>query len=304
MKALDLFCGATGGWHFGFNAAGIDVVAGCEFDPWRRAVYAARYGVPVYPDVRTLTGEQVTRDHGPIDIVCGSPPCQDASSANAKGKGVDGERTGLFFDAIRIAGELRPRWVCLENVPGLRARGYDRVHDALEALGYEVRPVVVGAWHAGAPHRRNRVVVVASLPAVFRETVAGCQSDRVGTLAVADADETGRGRLGAPARHGHEPQGGVASNAAGAGLAIRQDERRDGDQEQPSAIGAMLARWSGWNGGPPALGGMDDGVSAALAARRGLGRACLAAYGDSFVPIFPELIGRFIRHTDAQGLTP
>ncbi|MCM0018824.1 MAG: DNA cytosine methyltransferase [Tagaea sp.] len=358
MKALDLFCGAAGGWHFGLARAGIEVVAGCEADPWRRAVYSQRYGVPVYPDIRTLTARQVFDDHGSIDVVCGSPPCQDASTANAKGQGVAGARTGLFFDALALIAGLRPTWVCLENVPGLRTRGYDRVHDGLESIGYDCRPIVVGARHAGAPHRRNRVVVVANLPrvgrgsrgawgfgagdprqpqqafhdadpaTVCRSTVAGCQSDRdragalpdthghgehgkpghfdmAGALGrtFTDGHEAGRGRLGAPAGHGGEPQSGVASNAAGAGLALGQDERGDGGEEQPAAIGAMLARWSGWNGGPPALGGVDDGVSAALAARRGLGRACLAAYGDSFVPIFPELLGRFIRNVELDGVT-
>jgi DNA (cytosine-5)-methyltransferase 1 len=332
MRALDLFCGAAGGWHFGLSRAGIDVVAGCEADPWRRTVYQARYGVPVYPDVQTLTGEQVLADHGPIDLVAGSPPCQDASTANTSGRGVDGERTGLFFDAIRLVGELRPRWVAFENVPGLRARGIDRVLSGLEELGYAARPLVVGAVHAGAPHLRKRVVIVADLQAVARPALARGQSDRVAAGASADADETGRRRMGATERHGTKPQGGVAlphadqvafgarcnsakqegwaepqvgvaRNAAGAGLPLGQDQQGDGREEQPAAVGAGLRAWDRWNGGPPALGGVDDGISAALAARRGLGRACLAAYGDAFVPIFPELIGRAILDIEYQGVT-
>jgi DNA (cytosine-5)-methyltransferase 1 len=338
MRALDLFCGAAGGWHLGLARAGIEVVAGCEADPWRRTVYQARYGVPVYPDVQTLTGEQVLADHGPIDLVAGSPPCQDASTANTSGRGVDGERTGLFFDAIRLVGELRPRWVAFENVPGLRARGIDRVLSGLEALGYAARPLVVGAVHAGAPHLRKRVVIVADLqgvgrgqgrprrsdpghsrkpeqafhdahaPTMLGAALARGQSDRVATGAYASADTVqpiavGRrapgGRFGGP----EETQGGVARNAAGAGLSLGQDQQGDGREEQPSAVGAGLRAWDRWNGGPPALGGVDDGIPAALAARRGLGRACLAAYGDAFVPIFPELIGRAILNIDRQGVT-
>ena len=190
-------------------------------------------------------------------------------------KGVDGERTGLFFEAIRLVGELRPRWVCLENVPGLRARGYDRIQDALEALDYECRPVVVGAWHAGAPHRRNRVVVVANLSTVFPNTVAGRQSDRAGARAAADASQSIAvrrtaigGRIGGtetaardgaipdahsdglwlqPGRrsgaHGSEttePQGGVARNADGAGTGARarramRPRRRTADRYRSSA---------------------------------------------------------------------
>ena len=127
MKALDLFCGAAGGWSLGLHRAGVRTVAACEFDPWRRAVFARNFrGVRMYDDVRTLTGERLRADGIIPDIVAGSPPCQDASSANAKGKGIDGERTGLFLDFIRIVREIRPRWALAENVPGLRNRGGPR----------------------------------------------------------------------------------------------------------------------------------------------------------------------------------
>lgn len=116
-----------------------------------------------YDDVRTLTANRIAADCGRLpSVIVGSPPCQDASVANTTGRGVDGERTGLFFDAIRLVGECRPVWACFENVPGLRTRGADRVLAALEALGYTCWPLVVGAWHAGAPHRRNRVWIVAA----------------------------------------------------------------------------------------------------------------------------------------------
>ena len=64
-----------------------------------------------------------------------------------------------------------------------------------------------------------------------------------------------------------------------------------------------LARGREWNGGPPALGRVDDGISEALASRRGLGRACLSAFGDAFVPIFPELIGRALLDIERHGAT-
>lgn len=93
-------------------------------------------------------------------LVCGGFPCQDASLAG-RGGGIEGARTGLWSEMARIVGECRPRWVLAENVPGLRSRGADRVCADLEALGYRVWPLVVGAVHAGAPHRRRRVFVVA-----------------------------------------------------------------------------------------------------------------------------------------------
>jgi hypothetical protein len=121
-RTLDLFCGAAGGWSLGLHRAGFTTVAACEVDPWRRSVFGRNNpGVVLYDDVRTLGADRLLRDLGFLpEIVCGSPPCQDASTANTKGRGVDGERTGLFFDAVRIVREVRPRWVLLENVPGPR----------------------------------------------------------------------------------------------------------------------------------------------------------------------------------------
>ena len=144
--------------------AGYEPMAACEADPWRRAAFAKNFpDVRLYDDVRALGAARLLRDFGFLPpVIVGSPPCQDASSANANGKGVDGERTGLFFEAIRIIAECRPVWCCLENVPGLRTRGVDRVLAGLEEAGYAVWPLVVGAVHVGAPHRRNRVWIVAA----------------------------------------------------------------------------------------------------------------------------------------------
>ena len=376
MRCLDLFCGAAGGWTLGLHRAGWKTVAACEADPWRRAVFQHNWpGVVMFDDVRTLTARSLA-GLGPLDAIVGSPPCQDASTANTKGRGVDGERTGLFFDAVRLVREVRPRWVCFENVPGLRARGYDRVHDALEAAGYAVRPLVVGAWHAGAPHKRNRVWIIANLSGVGRgqgrtgrpdpgderepeqafhdavsgglpealEGAAGRDERRVlgsrgeagpgvGICPEAGTDDAHAAPMFGPALARGEPDGigtGVAADAdgrqptqpgriaagrfdlgAGTGrsdarhpdqtrLAQREGEPGYARQEQPTAFGASLSAWDHWNGGAPDLGRVDDGVSRALAARRGIGRACLAAYGDAVIPAITEAIGRTILMLDAD----
>ena len=85
-----------------------------------------------------------------------APPCQDISTANTKGKGVEGERSGLYFEAIRIIGEVRPRWFALENSANLRTRGADAVLAALEAIGYTCWSFVVRAGDSGANHERPR----------------------------------------------------------------------------------------------------------------------------------------------------
>lgn len=158
MRVLDLFSAAAGGWSLGMHRAGYRTIAACEVIPWRRALYSQNNpGVPVYDDVTTLTAERLIRDIGYLpDVIVGSPPCQDISSANTKGQGVDGERSKLYFEAVRLVDECRPRWFALENSANLRTRGADRVIDALEAIGYTCWPFVVSAGDIGANHPRKR----------------------------------------------------------------------------------------------------------------------------------------------------
>ena len=205
LTVLDLFSAAAGGWSLGLHRAGFVTLAACEAVDWRRALYASNNpGVPIYDDVRTLTAARLVSDLGRLpDIIVGSPPCQDISSANTKGKGVEGERSGLYHEAVRLVGECRPRWYAFENSSNLRTRGADTIIPALEALGYTCWPFVVRASDIRANHERPRSWLI------------GCDLDQV-----ADADRNrwtdGRswGRSGFdlplsddpfhPARLGHE----------------------------------------------------------------------------------------------------
>ncbi len=160
-RVLDLFSG-IGGLSLGLHWAGMRTAAFCESDPFARTVLRRHWpGVPIYPDIRTLDARQLADDGVPLPwLVCGGFPCQDTSLAG-RGAGIAGARTGLWSHMARLVAELQPRWVVAENVPGLRSRGADRVLHDLEAEGYACWPLVVGAVHAGAPHRRARVWVVA-----------------------------------------------------------------------------------------------------------------------------------------------
>lgn len=196
MRVLDLFSG-IGGFSLGLHWAGMHTVAFCESDPFARRVLARHWpGVPCYPDVRRLAAADLRTDGVPRpDLVCGGFPCQDVSTAGPGG-GLDGPRTGLWREMERLVAELRPAWVLAENVPALRVRGADRVLAGLETLGYAVWPLVVGAAHAGAPHRRGRVFVVGRLGVAV--------GDALGHTLLADAGGAGlEGRLagstGAPA---------------------------------------------------------------------------------------------------------
>src|SRR5690606_28720166 len=85
-----------------------------------------------FDDVRTVGAHNLA----PVDLICGGFPCQDISVAG-KGAGLDGERSGLWVEFARIVRELRPRFVVVENVPALLARGFGRVLGDLAACGYD-----------------------------------------------------------------------------------------------------------------------------------------------------------------------
>lgn len=161
MRVLDLFSG-IGGFSLGLHWAGMRTIAFCERDSWCRSILGRHWpGVPLYGDVRLLTAGRLRVDGvAAPDLVCGGFPCQDVSAAG-KGGGIGGARSGLWHEMERLVAELRPAWVVAENSPALRVRGADRVCAGLEALGYACWPLVVGAAHAGAPHLRERVFVLA-----------------------------------------------------------------------------------------------------------------------------------------------
>jgi DNA (cytosine-5)-methyltransferase 1 len=96
----------------------------------------------------------------PVDVLCGGFPCQDLSYAG-RGAGIDGARSGLWGEFARLVRELRPRYVIVENVPALLTRGLGRVLADLAACGYDAEWDCVPASAVGAPHRRDRVWLVA-----------------------------------------------------------------------------------------------------------------------------------------------
>ena len=161
MRVLSLFSG-IGGFDIGLERAGMQPVAFCEFDPYCQAVLKRHWpGVPIYDDVRTLSADTLRRDGvWPIDVIAGGFPCQDLSYAG-KRAGIEGERSGLWSEFARLIGEVRPRFAIMENVSGLLSAGHGRVLGDLAALGYDAAWDCVPASAVGAPHRRDRVWIVA-----------------------------------------------------------------------------------------------------------------------------------------------
>ncbi len=152
-----LFAG-IGGFDLGLERAGMVCKWQVELDDYASRVLAKHWpNVPRHDDVRTFPTAE--RDWS-VDLVCGGFPCQDISIAG-KGAGLAGERSGLWYEFARILGDIRPRWAIIENVPALTSRGLDAVLCDLASLGFDAEWHVIPASAVGAPHRRERIWIVA-----------------------------------------------------------------------------------------------------------------------------------------------
>jgi DNA (cytosine-5)-methyltransferase 1 len=195
VNVVSLFSG-VGGLDLGLERAGHRVVFQAEIDPWRRRVLAWHWpGIPCYedvvnvardgtqrrgadvvagrrrPDATTATEPRPVRRRvaepedgaAAVGLLCGGFPCQDVSVAGRRA-GLDGTRSGLFFEFARIAAELRPAWILVENVPGLLSsadgRDFAVVLATLADLGYGLAWRVLDARYFGVPQRRRRVFIV------------------------------------------------------------------------------------------------------------------------------------------------
>ena len=175
MNELALFAGAGGG-ILGGHLLGWRTVCAVEIEPYPASVLLARQNdgilppFPVWDNVCTFDGRPW---RGIVDVVSGGFPCQDISLAG-KGAGITGERSGLWSEMARIIGEVRPRFVFVENSPALITRGLGTVLGDLAALGYDCRWTVLGAADVGAPHKRDRLWIVAHASDGIRRQDAGC----------------------------------------------------------------------------------------------------------------------------------
>ncbi len=162
MNELALFAGAGGG-ILGGLLLGWRTVCAVEINEYCRDVLMQRQNdgclepFPIWDDIRTFDGRPW---RGIVDVVSGGFPCQDISCAG-KGKGLGGERSGLWSEMARVIGEVRPRYVFVENSPMLTSRGLGSVLGDLAEMGYDARWGVLGAGDAGGLHERNRLWIVA-----------------------------------------------------------------------------------------------------------------------------------------------
>jgi DNA (cytosine-5)-methyltransferase 1 len=158
MTCGDLFAG-IGGMSLGLERAGFTVRWQVETEPYCENVLARHWpAVARRRDVRFAGAATLER----VDLIAGGFPCQDISSARTRNRrrGLDGQRSGLWSAMHRLVGELRPRWLLVENSPTWR-RWMPEVRADLAGIGYAAVPLVVSAGFVGAPHPRPRGFVVA-----------------------------------------------------------------------------------------------------------------------------------------------
>lgn len=156
LKMLDLFSG-IGGFSLAASwTGGIETVAFCEIEPYCQKVLHKHWpDVPIYPDIKQLRGEDI----GSVDIVCGGFPCQPFSCAG-KQRGKEDDRY-LWPEMFRVIQETKPTWVIGENVANFVNMGLDDCFSDLEGQGYEVQPFIIPACGVNAPHRRDRIWIIA-----------------------------------------------------------------------------------------------------------------------------------------------
>ncbi len=172
MTHGSLFAG-IGGFDLGFERAGIKTVWQVEIDPFCRKVLEKNF-----PHARRFS--DITEVHGglesvcwnyrpfrlcddcltPVDVLSGGFPCQDVSEAG-KRAGIDGDRSGLWREYLRVIRELRPRFAAVENVAALLNRGIERVLGDLADIGYDAEWEVVGVDAIGASQHRERIWILA-----------------------------------------------------------------------------------------------------------------------------------------------
>ena len=235
MRFGSLFSG-IGGIDLGLERAGMECAWQVENDDYCQRVLAKHWpNVPRYGDIKEVDFARLE----PVELLAGGFPCQDLSYAG-KGLGLSGARSGLWSEFKRAVRVVRPRYVLVENVPGLLGRGMGAVLGDLASLGYDVEWESIPAAAVGAPHLRWRVFVVA---------YAEC-GGRVGTLSYLREHYAPR-RLEWLKAEDH----GLSGEAGGEPGVLADAERPEWWQGQPGRDepNRTTSKWEETAGGPRAL---------------------------------------------------
>jgi len=304
MNELALFAGGGGG-ILGGLLLGWRTRCAVEIDAYARRVILARqrdgilHPFPIWDDITTFDGKP---SRGHIDIITGGFPCQDISAAG-RGAGIDGERSGLWREMARVICEVGPRFVLVENSPMLVHRGLGRVLGDMATMGFNARWGVLGAIDAGAPHRRERIWIVADAKKQHRaidgqaapvsgrcsQVMADANCQRLEAErpeqqaakpcergeALADASRFRARQRSEWERTGASGEPGDVSDPDRPGLEIGQSQPDDHGSQQPTAERAD------WWEPEPSVGGMAHGLAPGMDqfATDAAGNLCRVAKG-------------------------
>ena len=262
LKVLDLFSG-IGGFSLGLERAGMRTVAFCEIEEFPRRILRKHWpDVPIFEDIRKLHAEDLPEA---IDVICGGYPCQPFSIAG-KRRGKDDDRY-LWPEVVRLIRELdqagrKPGWCLFENVTGYVSLGLDQALSDLEGEDYACWPVIIPACAVNAPHRRDRVWIIAH------------------------CDHVGRKECDLPSKPGDKRQSVRRSNAkiSPADSESEQDRGifRPWFQTDPESGCDWRGKTEEWTTESP-ICDSDNGIPDRVAR--------LKALGNAVVPQIPELIG-------------
>jgi DNA (cytosine-5)-methyltransferase 1 len=247
----DLFSG-IGGFSLGLERAGMRTAWFAEVDPYASAVLKKHWPeVPNHGDVRSIRAGSVER----VDVLCGGFPCQPFSSAGKRG-GTSDDRY-LWPEMLRVIQELKPTWVCGENVTHIDRVALEHVVSDLEACGYETAPpLVIPACAVELDHRR----------------------DRFWFLGYSDSNSKSGGAINAEASRLSQ---------------VPADAECDGD----GALGRdMAGAWREWESLPRNATGDAENHAVGVGADDGLPHRMdrLRCLGNAIVPQIAEIIGRAI----------
>tara|TARA_Y100001938_G_scaffold142713_1_gene214415 strand:+ start:68 stop:970 length:903 start_codon:yes stop_codon:yes gene_type:complete len=295
---LDLFSG-IGGFSYALerlcSAGAFQTIAFCEQDKFCQAVLRKHWpNTPIYDDVRTIDTDRLGR----VDIIVGGFPCQPWSQAGEQ-RGAEDDRD-LWPEMARLVGELRPRWLVGENVRGFvnQPMGLERSLSDLEGIGYQAVPFIIGACSVDAPHRRDRVWIIAHADSQGEPDGSVDEVPRPRKL-VADANGEGlqghtnanRQRLGQSRRQQINDQSfsrrkkNVADTDSER-RRLRYTQRQNAEDDGQSPRGQ---KHRGWDFEPP-VGRVAHGVPNRVDR--------LKALGNAVVPQVVAQIGRAIMEAD------
>jgi DNA (cytosine-5)-methyltransferase 1 len=311
VNVLDLFSG-IGGFSLGLERAGMKTIAFCEIEEFPRKVLRKHWpNVPIHKDVRTLHAKDIT---GTIDLICGGYPCQPFSCAGQR-RGSEDDRH-LWPEYLRLIQEIRPRWIIAENVAGHVSMGLDQVLSDLESENYACWTFIIPACSVNAPHRRDRLWIVANN-----------RSERTKRLSTVDENKEGwaefRTEPGGSCETSSNSEEFCSDGRRSSGYSAKReiqlktrgkhcffantDSQRleKFDTTSIAAIEGCFARsvferitTTEWIA-EPGVCPRNDGVSKGVAGRV----AKLKALGNAVVPQIPELIGRAIMEVENRRIT-